>query len=802
MNRQAAAQQTITGHVKGVVTDSNGKPLELAVVTLLRQQDSAMVKGAMSNMDGTFELTEVAVGRYLVQAAYMGYHHFRSAAFTINAANSTANLGMLRLQLNEQVLGAVTVTGRKPLVEQRTDRTVLNIEHSLLAEGNTALELLEKAPGVTVDDNGNISLKGRPGVTVMLNGKLTYLSQQELMHLLRGTTSGSVASIEIIPNPPARYDASGTAGIINIVLKKSARQGLNGNVYTNYARSRANRYGAGASLNYGGERANVYLSYNHAFRGEVEYLQQTRRFRDSGHTGPPDRVSDQQISTNEPLYTNNFKLGADYRVNKKNTVGLLVNGNIGTYDNNSQTGNQLTDAAGELIYDAATRSALAQRWANLSSNINYTRQFNRPGQELSADLDYSYNDFSGKQELATRYTDKAGEEWLPVSTRRGSIPSRTNVYVAKADYTQTFWGTARLEAGWKSSYVEVDNHSLFDTLRNNQWVNDGGTSNHFRYKETIHAAYVQAGRHFGSWHVQLGLRGEHTQTAAHQLTTDTLASRRYFQLFPSLAVSRELAPGQKLQFTYSRRIERPDYDEMNPFRVYRDPYLFYQGNPLLQPALTHATELSYGLNNKLTAAVFYNHTGNVVNWVMGQVDALNISYEQPQNLKSMINYGVSLNASLALGNWWTGNYFFDLFHTAYKGQGATAGLQTKNTGYTFNLQNAFQLGRGFSAELTAYYKSSAVYGMFVTRPFYIISAGLQKQFLNNRFTAKAVVNDILQSRQNRYSALFDHIDVSGRIRFDSRMATFSLSYRFGTQKAVKERKSGSEEIRQRVKSGG
>lgn len=353
-----------------------------------------------------------------------------------------------------------------------------------------------------------------------------------------------------------------------------------------------------------------------------------------------------------------------------------------------------------------------------------------------------------------------------------------------------------------SSYVTVDNNTRFDTLRSRQWVSDAGTTNHFRYRETIHAGYVQASKEMDGWNVQLGLRGEHTQTNGHQITLDSLVKRSYFQLFPSLAVSKELPGKHKIQFTYSRRIERPDYDEMNPFRVFRDPYLFYQGNPGLQPALTNATELSYVLNDRFTAAVFYNHTSNVVNWIMGQIDSLNLSYEQPQNLQRMTNYGVSLNAALSAGNWWTGNYFFNLFHTAYKGNGQTAGLQTSNTGYTFNLQNSFQLGKGYSAELSAYYESSSVYGMFIAKPFYTISAGVQKQFRDNRFTAKALVNDIFQTRRNRYSALFDNIDVNGHIRYDSRMATFSLSYRFGSQKAVQERKTGSDEIQNRVKSGG
>lgn len=771
-------------HIKGKLVTADGKPVEFATVALHRKADSGIVKGTVSSAEGTFILEQVQHGQYFIKASFMGYHPFQSAIFTLS---DHIDLGILTMLSNEKILGSVTVTGRKPLVEQRTDRTVLNIENSILAEGNTALELLQKAPGVTVDDNGGISLKGKPGVTVMLNDKLTYLSQEELTHLLRGTTSNSVARIEIIPNPPAKYDAAGTSGIINIVLKKSNRQGLNGNLYTNYARSRDDRYGAGMSMNYGGAAVNFYASYNHAFRGEIEYQDHVRRFKEAGHVS---RISYQHIATDEPLYTNNFKAGADYHVDKKNTIGVLVNGNVGTYGNDAITDNKLVSITNDPIYKATSIGNRKERWTNLTYNLNYVHRFDKPGQELSIDLDHSYNSFKGKQLLATAYDDHV----LPFSSRRGDIPSLTKVYVVKADYTQ-----GGFETGWKSSFVNVDNNLKYDTLQNQQWVPDAATSNHFRYKETIHAGYLNFSKELGSWIVQAGVRGEYTQTTGHQVTTDSLVNRSYFQLFPSLSLIRELPHDQKLQFSYSNRIERPDYDELNPFRVFRDPYLYYEGNPFLQPQITNALEFSHVLNNKLTSTVFYSHTNKVVNWIMGQVDSTNTSFEHPQNLKSMVNYGFSVTASLPLAKWWTGNYFFNVFRTEYKGDNQ---LENGITGFTFNLQNSFQFGRGFSAELSGYYESSSVYGMFVSQPFYEISVGAQKQFFNNKYTAKVMVNDVFQSHQLKYRALFNNIDMNGHTRFDSRKVTFSLSYRFGKQGAtVRERKSGTEDIQSRVKSG-
>lgn len=797
------AQEQQGGTIRGKLVTADGKPVEFATVALLRNADSAVVKGTISNPDGSFVLQEVAHGTYYINASFMGYQPLRTAVFILSAKNNEVQLDTLRLLSNEKILGAVTVTARKPLLEQRADRTILNIENSILSEGNTALELLQKAPGVTVAENGSISLKGKPGVNVMLNGKLTYLSQQELTHLLRGTTSNSVSKIEIIPNPPAKYDAAGTAGIINIVLKKSEKSGLNGNVYTNYARSRANRYGAGMSLNYGGEKANVYGSYNHAFRGEVEYLDYIRRFRNEGHTGAPDRTSYSKTATDEPLYTNNFKAGADYHVNAKNTIGVLLNGNVGKYNNNSVTNNRLVNTAEKLIYDAASNSNSEQRWTNLSYNLNYLHKFDKPGQEISFDLDHTYNDFKGKQYLATRYKDEEGQEPLPFSSRKGDIPSLTKVYVAKVDYTQPFWGDGKFETGWKSSYVTVNNDLKYDTLRNEQWVPDANTSNHFKYKESIHAGYLNFSKEVDGWSLQAGVRGEYTRTTGHQVTTDSLVKRDYLQIFPSLAVSKTLRGDQKLQFSYSRRVERPDYDELNPFRVFRDPYLYYEGNPFLQPQLTDAVELSHVLHDKLTSSIYYSNTSKVVNWVMGQDNTTNTSYEQPQNLKSMVNYGVSLTASMPFTKWWSANYFFNLFHTVYKGNEQNEHLFNEITGYSFNLQNAFQFGKGFSGELSGYYESKGIYGMFVTEPIYVVSLGAQKQLFNNKYTAKIMVNDLFQTDQWKQRMLYDNIDMNGHVRFDSRKITVSLSYRFGSNKTtVRERKSGSEDINSRVKSGG
>ncbi|CAG5003394.1 hypothetical protein DYBT9275_03142 [Dyadobacter sp. CECT 9275] len=798
----ASAQQQVFGKITGKLVDAQQNPVEFATVALHYATDSLIVKGSISDTSGHFIFEKVREGRYYLHASFLGYKAFRSNSFAIDKSNTEIILGNVLLLPEDKTLETVTILAQKPLVEQYLDRTVINIANSILAEGNTALELLEKAPGVTVDDEGNISMKGRPGVSVMLNGKLTYLSQRELTTLLRGTSSGSVSKIELITNPSAKYDAAGNSGIINIVLKKNEKVGINGSVYGNLARSRANRYGGGTSLNYRNGKFNLYGSYDHAFRGEREYLNFTRRFYDGGTTQEPNRISYQNSATSEPLYTNNYKVGADFFINEKNTFGVLVNGNFGKYINDNNTSNLLVSSAGEILSQPQTHNDNLDRWNSNTYNINYTRQFGSKGQELSVDLDYSGNENRSRQSMDTRYLNTEKPYLETRSVRRGNVPSLTNVYVGKLDYVHPFGIKTKLETGWKSSYVSVDNNLKYDTLRNDQWIPDPSWSNHFAYKETIHAGYINFSREFGSLSIQAGLRGENTRTSGHQVTTDSLVKRNYFQLFPSLFLTKTFGIAHSTGFSYSRRVERPDYDDMNPFRFFRDPFLYYEGNPFLRPELTHSVEISHTYKGKFITTINYSYTSDVMNWMMGQVDSLNTTYQSPQNLKSMINYGISFTASVQPTSWWTSNSFANFFRNEYKGDQKGGNLNNGIWSFSVNTQNSFQLGRGFAAELSGFYNSRSVYGVFVNRGYYIISAGVQQQILDKRGTIKLMVNDIFQTRQRRNTARYENLDMDGHIRFDSRVATFSFTYRFGKDiTPVRKRSSGNEDIQNRVKGG-
>lgn len=776
------------GSVKGVVQSSSGDPVAYASV-ILQKAPAAPVKEAVADSTGSFLITEVPEGLYKVQASAAGYD---SSSSEVQVKKNAGSVPLIIVLRQHETLGSVVVKGRRRTIEQSIDKMTLNIENTLLAEGNTALELLERAPGVKVDEEGKISLRGKPGVTIMLNGKLTYLSAGELANLLKATNAASVSKIEIITNPSARYDAAGNAGIINIVMKKHLQRGFNGTVNAHAGAGRNARYGAGFNLNYRSEMFNIYGNYSYAYRGETEFLDFTRQFYEPGIPG---RMSLQRTETDEPLHTMNFRAGVDFTPDSLNSIGLLINGNDGRYYHNSETLNRLTQAPDVLLTEAHTQNRDKQHWSSLTYNLNYLRKFSKKGRELSVDLDFVPNRFSSDLTLDT-YTQPNTE--LPQGKqeqRRGNNPSRTDVYVLKSDYSDVFNEKMKWEAGVKSSVTDADNDLQYHNRVNDQWVFDPATSNHFRYKEQIHAGYLNTSIDLGKTGLHAGLRGEYTKTTGHQVTTGDLFTRDYFQLFPNMALSRKWSDAHQLQAAYSRRIERPNYGSLNPFRLFRDPSLYYEGNPYLKPELTQHLTVNYILKNRYTTSVSYSRTTDVITWVSGQNDATHTTFEKPQNLPSLVNYGISITAQLHYTSWWSATHFANLFHNTYD----LGDAKNAQTSFSINTQNSFTPGKGFGAELNAYYNSASVYGILTEKAYYAVSAAVQKTIMKERGSLKLAVNDIFQTQNYRHQTRYRNINMNSTVWLDSRRAILSFTYRFGGQFSTRERKTGSEDIQNRIR---
>jgi hypothetical protein len=787
--------------INGIVVMENGSPVEFASVAL---QDAAGkgLKGTLTDSLGRFSFPALQHGKYRVKISTMGFITHHTEIIEVTVLHKIVVLGKLKLIEDAQTLNTVSISVQKKVIEQSIDKMTINVENSILSDGNTALELLQRAPGIKVDDEGKISLKGRAGVNVMINGKLTYLSPAELSVLLKGTNSSSVSKIEIMANPSAKYDAAGNAGIINIVMKKNQMRGFNGSVSVNGGAGRKARYGSGFNLNYKNAGFNVYGSYNYAYRGETEYLDFSRRFYNNGVvSGHYDRISNQHTETNEPLNTNNFRVGMDMDLDQKNTIGFLINGNVGKYLHDSKTGNILQSQAGNIQSDMATSNYDQQSWSNLTYNLNYLRKFKKEARTLSADFDFASNSFTSSLNLDT-YTAPNASSPAQTNNRRGYVPAKTDIYVAKVDYTDQLGKAIKIDGGLKSAFITSDNNLVYQNLNDGAWVYDPASSNYFKYEEQIHAAYLNLNREFQSFTVQLGFRGEYTHTLGNQVTTGSVLKRNYFQLFPNLALNKTAGENNQFQLAYSRRVQRPDYGDLNPFRVFRDPLLYYEGNPYLMPELTQNMVLSHIFKGKYTTTLNYSRTTDVITWVSGQIDQLNTTYERPQNLKSLVNYGISFTGQTNYFSWWTATNFANIYNNIYRGGEDSEEFKNSQLSFTINTQNAFKLGSGYSAELNAYYNSKSVYGISTEKAYHSVSAAFQKNLLKDKASLKLLVNDIFQSSQFKQTTRYQNIDMYSHVNVDGRRVMLSFSYRFGNPFSVKERKSGNDDIQNRIKGGG
>ncbi|HEX6426816.1 MAG TPA: outer membrane beta-barrel protein, partial [Niastella sp.] len=529
----AVTAQNKSGRISGVIMDDNAQAVESATASLQRAKDSSLVKVAISDAHGLFEFEYIAEGEYFVIVTAVGYTKTSSKRFTLSP-ESPYKLPSFQLQKAvAKTLGQVTVTGKRPLIENKIDRMVVNVEAAPTNAGASALEVLEKSPGVTVSNEGEISLKGKQGVRVMLDGKPTYLSPADLANVLKNLPASALDQIEIMTNPPARYDASGNSGIINIKTKKSLTEGLNGSVTLGgtlgfFKRNdswllplRAN---SSVNLNYRKGKWNLFGNLNQNYREGKGTLDLTRRFyeKDGSLNGTSFSHTDFNLRNNN--YT--LKAGFDYYADKKNVIGIVMNG-FGFFGRPQPTSVQSIsrpDGSIESVLESNTINK--NNFYNYSTNINYKHTFDSTGRELTADLDYIGYANSSKTTLLTNIYDNFGGNTLGSLTLVGDIPSLINIYSAKADYVHPLKNNLRFDAGFKVSYVKNDNEVKYVRNDNGTWKPDD-RSNHFIYKENINAGYISLNKKWKKWSGQAGLRIENTIAKGQQVTIDSPFTRNY-----------------------------------------------------------------------------------------------------------------------------------------------------------------------------------------------------------------------------------------------------------------------------------
>lgn len=793
---------TIIGYVKD---GGNQTIIDAATISLYNQKDSALIKVGLADKECKFIFESLKGGTYYLTATSVGTYSVTGKAFILEEGGNF-NAGTLVLKEKIKTLSEVKVEIKKPFIERKIDRTVVNVDASITNAGATALEVLEKAPGVSVDKDGNVSLKGKAGVIIMLDGRPSYLSGAELANLLRNMPSSGIDQIEIMTNPSAKYDAAGNSGLINIKTKKFKTKGFNGNLSTSARQSKFFSTNNSLNLNYRTGKFNLFSNYTYATSRGESTMHLTRKFRNT-NTKLVETIFDQTTPQNRKYTYQNLKVGMDFYANKKTTLGVVVSGYLNPGKENSLNQTNLNNANNQTDSIVIANNLFTKKSNNLSANFNMRHTFDSTGKEFTVDLDYLNYYSTNEQFLLSNFLNPDLSVRRDPTILLGNLPSKVNIYSAKTDFTFPLKKSAKIEAGLKSSYVTTDNDALYQNKTNTGYVTDEGKTNHFIYKENINAAYVNYSKEIKKWGVQAGLRAENTYANGHQVGNstrpDSLFTKQYTDLFPTAYVSYQLNAKNTFAVNYGRRIDRPDYEDLNPFYYFLDEYTYEVGNTLLQPQITDNIELSHTYNGFLTTTLNYSKTNNVILDVIKQNTSERKTFQTKDNLASKTNLGLAISANFPVASFWNANFYGNVNYDTYDGQLNGGMLKVEGTSYFLNLGNQLKFKKGWSAELSGWYRSGGLEGQIISNPMWRIDAGLAKQVLKKKGSLKLSVRDIFKSQQFSGAVKYQDIDLNIKNVRDSRTVSLTFSYRFGKPMKEQRRKSGGAGDEQsRVKSGG
>ncbi len=797
------AQTNNSGKITGSIKDGgNQKIIDAASVSLLKAKDSSLVKVAVTDKEGGFTIENVTAGNYLLLATSVGHAKTYSKQFTISSAEQNVQVGVLQLVPVDKSLKEVTVVSKKPFIERKADRTVLNVESSISNTGSTALEVLEKAPGVTVDKDGNISLKGKQGVMIMVDGKQTFLSGPELSNMLRNMSSNQLEQIEIMTNPSAKYDAAGRSGIINIKTKKNKQKGFNGSASASYSQGIYSRTSNSLNLNYKNGRVNLFSTLSGNYRNGYQELDIYRRYTNTDKTTKA--IFEQNNFRTRHGGNYNAKMGADFYISKKTTLGIVVSGVTNPQAENGENTSYLKSSNGVVDSIVQATSSEHSKWKNGSVNFNFRHVFDSTGRELTIDADIlRYNATKDQNFYNTSFTPQWGLN--SADHLLGELPSSIKIYAVKTDYTQPLKKGAKLEAGLKSSFVETDNTAGYFNVVGALQTPDYEKTNRFDYRENINAAYLNINKEMKKWSVQTGLRLENTNYEGHQFgnptKSDSAFKNSYTSLFPTLFVGYNPTEKNQFSFSYGRRINRPDYEDLNPFLFFLDKYTYGAGNPFLKPMYSNVLEASHTYKQFLTTTINYSYTKDLFSEVFHQKDFATIVSQD--NYGSMNDASISVNAQVPVAKWLNSNIYTEAKYNRFKGLLYGDNVDIDATTFLINVNNQFKFNKGWSAEISGWYRTSGIEGQIKIHALGQLTAGVQKQVLKNKGTLKLNINDVLNTRNPKGDINFQNTEATFRQHSDNRTVTLGFSYRFGKPiKGLQKRKTGGAGDEQnRVKGG-
>ncbi|RXK83969.1 TonB-dependent receptor [Filimonas effusa] len=796
----AAGAQQISGTVK----DADNKPVTQAVVSLLRLSDSVILKNEVTDKGGVYEFVTVAEGAYFLSVSHIGY---ASAFSNVIKVGKQSRIAVPVIVLSKVVasLQGVTVTSKKPMIEVKADKTIVNVENTINAVGNDALELLRKSPGVMVDKDDNLSLSGKNGVQVFIDGKPSPFSGKDLAAYLRSLQSSEVESIELITNPSAKYEAAGNAGIINIRLKKNKAFGTNGSLSAGYNVGIFSKYNSSFAINHRNKKLNYYGSYNFNKARNESFTDFYRLVLDS--------VFDQHSLDIGTFDGNAFRGGVDYYANRNHTFGFVVMGNINSHTNRMRSNTEISyRPTGKTIRLLDASNNVSDERNNVNANFNY-RFADTLGHELNIDADYGAYRLRTDQFQPNTYYTPSRSSVISEAVYRMKSPTDINTYAIKADYEQDY-KKGKLSMGVKSSLVDADNDfGRYNVLSSKESM-DSLRSNTFNYNENINAGYVNYNKQLKGVMVQVGLRVENTNAKGTSIgyqylngdyaRYDSSFTRNYTDVFPSAAVTWNKDPANQWSLAYSRRIDRPNYQYLNPFEFKLDEYTYEKGNTRLNPQYTNSVRVTHVYKYMLTTALSYSHVSDIFSSLVDTAERSK-AFISRKNLASqdVVNLNISLPVQIKK---YSGFFNLSSSYSHYKakfGEGRTVDLSAFNA--LLYMQHSYKFTKDITGEVSGFYNSPSIFqGTFKSRKMWGVDVGAQYSFMKGNMTLKATVSDVFQTMRWWGESDFAGQWVRANGGWESRLLKLNLSWRFGSSqvKAARQRKMATEEENKRINGDG
>jgi len=780
----AYCQSADTSVFKLKVMGENLVPIPGATVQLL--QDSKQLKAAVSDAKGVASFQNIGAGNYIFHVSSTGYQKRNTRNYHFP---SVLNSDTVHLTSATTALQEVNITARKSYIQQKQGKTIINVGASVTNEGATVLEVLEKSPGVTVDQNGTISLKGKSSVLVMVDDKPTYLSPGDLNNLLSSMSSSQVDQIELMPNPPAKYDASGNAGVINIKTKKNKQKGFNGSFTSSVGHGIHPKNGENLSLNYRNGKINTFVNYNLNYVKYITDLYALRKYYDA-NSGQLTSMLNQPSDFTGTFVNNTLKAGLDYFVSPKTTVGFIVGATAISRSGNNHATATWQEPSGVTDSAIATSNKNVTSYRNASLNLNAKHAISDK-QDISADFDLLHYRINTSEDFVNQFLAPGGY----VEQSRGAIPTNINITSGKVDYTLKLGGTSTFQAGAKTSHSATDNLASYQNFDNGVWVEDDTKNNHFLYNEDIHAIYSSIEGKYGKVNVQAGVRYENTGYHADQLGNaiqkDSAFSRKYGGFFPSGNVSYQVDSANTFTVTAGRRIDRPVYQTLNPFYFIINKYTYETGNPFLLPQYSWNFELSHQYKELLTTTISYSAINNYFSQLFLADTAHNVLLYSQGNVGRTDVFGLSEALSWSPFNWWQFNFQATYNHKKLAGFNGN-NYATQIDQLNLNSSSQFTIGKIYTAEISGFYITKAKQDIQeVQYPTGQLALGISRQILKKKATLKLTARDILYTGAFSGFTNFPNATEYFKITRDTRVVTLAFTYRFGKSFNNMKRSEGS-----------